>query len=128
MDVNSTLVGRYLRIIALVALLLGLSDTARLLGVSSGAQSPIALLGPAGFSYLAVFCTAYLFAAVGLWLRASWGGVVLAIATAIELGLYLGGVSDIQIGPIGFAIRVVMLLSMLALFVLSFRSRRAAHD
>jgi len=127
MDFKSELAGRYLRIIAIVALLLGLADAARLLGVSSGAESPIALLGPAGFVYLAVFCLARLFAAVGLWIRASWGAVLLVGATVVELALYLFGVRDVQMGAFGFAIRLLLVGSVLVLFFLSFRLRRA-HD
>ena len=87
MDLKSELAGRYLRIIAIIALLLGLADAARLLGVSTGAQSPITQLGPMGFSYLAAFSIARLFAAVGLWIRASWGAVLLVIATVVELAM-----------------------------------------
>ncbi len=83
--------GIYIRIVALLALLLGLSDAARLLGVSLDTMSPIAVLGPAGFTFLAVFCLARLFAAVGLWIKASWGAVLLIGATTAELALYLSG-------------------------------------
>jgi hypothetical protein len=127
MDFKSELAGRYIRIVAIIALLLGLSDAARLLGVSSGAQSPITELGPTAFAYLAVFCLARLFAAVGLWIRASWGAVLLGIATTIELLLYLFGNPDVTISALGFAIRLVLLVSVAALLFLSFRMRRA-HD
>lgn len=127
MDFKSELAGRYLRIIAIIALLLGLADASRLLGVSSGAVSPIAQLGPTGFAFLAVFCLARLFAAVGLWIRASWGAVLLVGATLIELALYLGGVRDVQMGAFGFALRLLLVGSIAVLFFLSFRLRRA-HD
>ena len=127
MDFKSELAGRYLRIIAIIALLLGLADASRLLGVSSGAVSPIAQLGPAGFAYLTVFCLARLFAAVGLWIRASWGAVLLVGATVIELALYLFGVRDVQMGAFGFALRLLLVGSIAVLFFLSFRLRRA-HD
>lgn len=127
MDFKSELAGRYLRIVAIIALLLGLSDAARLLGVSSGAQSPLTELGATGFAYLAVFCLARLFAAVGLWIRASWGAVLLGIATTIELLLYLFGNPDVTISALGFAIRLVLVVSVAALLFLSFRMRRA-HD
>ncbi|MDF2984471.1 MAG: hypothetical protein K0Q69_4243 [Devosia sp.] len=84
MDFKSELAGRYLRIIAIIALLLGLADASRLLGVSSGSVSPIAQLGPTGFAFLTVFCLARLFAAVGLWIRASWGAVLLVGATLLK--------------------------------------------
>jgi hypothetical protein len=127
MDFKSELAGRYLRIIAIIALLLGLADASRLLGVSSGTVSPIAQLGPAGFAFLTVFCLARLFAAVGLWIRASWGAVLLVGATVIELALYLGGVPGVQMGAFGFALRLLLVGSIAVLFFLSFRLRRA-HD
>ena len=128
MDFKSELFGRYLRIIAIVALLLGLGDAARLLGVSGGPESPLTVLGTTGFAYLAVFCIARLFSAVGLWTRASWGAVLLAGATAVELLLYLAGVREIQIDAIGFVVRLVILASLGALLFLNFRQRRSAHD
>lgn len=127
MDFKGELAGRYLRIIAIIALLLGLADAARLLGVSSGAVSPMAQLGPAGFAYLAIFCLARLFSAVGLWIRASWGAVLLVGATVIELALYLFGSPDVTMGAFGFALRLLLVGSVTVLFVLSLRLRRA-HD
>ena len=44
-DLNSPIGGRYIRIVAVIALLLGLSDAARLLGVNSGGSSPLAEMG-----------------------------------------------------------------------------------
>lgn len=127
MEFKSVLAARYLRVIAIVALLLGLADAAMLLGVSGGAQSPIAQLGVVGFTVLAVFCIARLFSAVGLWIHASWGAVLLFIATLLELVLYAAGLGDIRIGPVGFAVRLLLLGSVGVLFFLSFRMRRA-HD
>ena len=107
MDFKSALAGRYLRIVAIIALLLGLSDASRLLGVSSGAASPIALLGPTGFAYLTVFCLARLFASVGLWIKASWGAVLLVGATTVEIIMYLTGSPDVEMSAFGLGVRVV---------------------
>lgn len=126
MDFKSELAGRYLRIVAIIALLLGLSDASRLL-ISSGTTSPITELGPTGFAYLAVFCLARLFAAVGLWIRASWGAVLLGLATTIELLMYLLGNKDVTISALGFAVRLLLVVSVAALLFLSFRMRRQ-HD
>ena len=127
MDFKGEVAGRYIRIVAIIALLLGLADAARLLGVSSGAVSPLQSLGTAGFVYLAIFCLARLFAAVGLWIRASWGAVMLVGATVVELLMYLMGNPDVRIDAIGFALRLVLLAAISVIFVLSFRMRRA-HD
>ncbi|MBI4922810.1 MAG: hypothetical protein HY834_13775 [Devosia nanyangense] len=129
MDFKSPIAGRYVRIVAIIALLLGLNDASRLLGVSTGAQSPIELLGATGFIYLSVFALSRLFAAVGLWIRASWGAVLLVGATGLELGMYLLGNRDVQMSALGFAVRLVLLVSILLIFVLSLRfSRERAHD
>jgi hypothetical protein len=129
MDFKAPIAGRYVRIVAIIALLLGLSDAARLLGVSGNpAESPLAVLGTAGFTYLAIFALARLFAAVGLWIRASWGAVLLVGATLIELGMYVLGNPDVQMSALGFAVRVVLLASIVIIFVLSLRFRERAHD
>jgi hypothetical protein len=121
--------GRYLRVIAIIALLLGLNDAARLLGVTGGEQSPITTLGPAGFTYLALFALARLFAAVGLWIKASWGAVLLVAATSVELLLFLLGSRDVQMDAVGFAVRLVLLTAIVLVFVLSWRVRRErVHD
>jgi hypothetical protein len=127
MDFKGEIAGRLVRVIAIVALLVGLGDAARLLGVNSGTVSPLAQLGPAWFAYLAVFCLSRLFAAVGLWLGASWGAVLLVGATGIELVLFLTGNRDIHLDIVGFGVRLLLVVSVLLLFVLSLRLRRA-HD
>jgi len=128
MDFKSPIAGRYVRIVAIIALLLGLNDASRLLGVSTGAQSPIQPLGVTGFIYLAIFAMAQLFASVGLWIRSSWGAVLLVGATVLELGMYLMGNHDIQMSALGFAVRLVLLVSIILVFVLSLRMRERAHD
>jgi hypothetical protein len=130
MDLHSPIAGRYVRIVAIIALLLGLSDAARLLGVASGdpGVSPLYTLGLSGFTYLAVFALARLFAAVGLWIQASWGAVLLVGATVIELGMYMLGSRDVQMSALGFAVRLVLLVSIILIFVLSLRFRERAHD
>lgn len=125
MDFSAPAIGIYIRIVAIISLLLGLNDAARLLGVNLGPVSPITALGMTGFVYLAIFSLARLFAAVGLWIKASWGAVLLVGATAVELALYLVGNPDVQMSALGFAVRVVLLVSILIIFVLSIRLSRA---
>lgn len=125
MEYNAPYIGYYIRIVALISLALGLADAARLLGVSLGAVSPIATMGLAGFVFLGVFSLVRLFAAVGLWIKASWGAVLLVGATTAELGLYLMGNPDIEMSAVGFAIRLVLLASIIIIFVLGVRIRRA---
>lgn len=125
MDLNAQPLGIYIRIVAIISLMLGLNDAARLLGVGMGPVSPVATLGAAGFVYLGIFGLARLFAAVGLWIKASWGAVLLVSATTVELGLYLWGSADVRMSALGFAVRLVLLASILVIFVLSIRIERA---
>lgn len=125
MDFNAPPIGIYIRIVAIISLMLGLNDAARLLGVNLGAVSPIATMGMTGFVYLAIFGLARLFAAVGLWIKASWGAVLLVGSTGIELLLYLLGNPDVRMSAVGFAVRLVLLASIIIIFVLSIRLSRA---
>lgn len=125
MSFKSPQLGLYIRIVALLSLLLGLSDAGRLLGVNLGATSPVAVLGPTGFVLLGVFSLSRLFAGVGLWLKASWGAVLLVGSTTAELALYLAGSPDIRMSAFGFAVRIVLLVAISVIFALSFRFSRA---
>jgi len=118
----------YLRIVAILALLLGLSDASRLLGVNIGTTSPIAAMGFTSFVYLAVFSLARLFSAVGLWIKASWGAVLLIGTTVAELVLFAVGLADVRMTMVGFVVRIILLLAILTIVGLSFRIRRAQAD
>lgn len=125
MSFKSPQLGLYIRIVALLSLALGLSDAGRLLGVNLGATSPVAVLGPTGFVLLGIFSLSRLFAGVGLWLKASWGAVLLVGSTTAELALYLAGSPDIRMSAFGFAVRIVLLVAISVIFALSFRFTRA---
>ncbi|MFN7026968.1 MAG: hypothetical protein ACK4QP_21105, partial [Pseudorhizobium sp.] len=81
--------------------------------------------GMSGFVYLAIFALARLFAAVGLWIKASWGAVLLVGSTAAELALYLLGNPDVRMTAFAFAVRLVLLAAITIIFVLSIRLERA---
>jgi hypothetical protein len=125
MSFKSPQLGLYIRIVALLSLALGLSDAGRLLGVNLGATSPVAVLGPVGFVLLGIFSLSRLFAGVGLWLKTSWGAVLLVGSTTAELALYLAGSPDIRMSAFGFAVRIVLLVAISVIFALSFRFSRA---
>ena len=125
MDFNAPTISIYIRIVAIISLLLGLNDAARLLGVNLGNVSPMATLGMTGFVYLAIFSLTRLFAAVGLWIKASWGAVLLAGATFVEMVMYLMGNPDIRMSAFGFAVRLLLLVAILVIFVLGIRLSRA---
>lgn len=103
------------RLLGLVCLFLGLASAARLLGVWGGSASPLQTLGTVGFIYLAVFTLAQLFAAVGLWIETSWGGVVLIGAVATELALTFTGTASIAMTVPGIVVRLLLLLGGVAM-------------
>lgn len=129
MNFNAPPLGFYIRIVAIISLLLGLNDASRLLGVNLGAVSPISAMGMTGFVYLAVFALARLFAAVGLWIKASWGAVLLIGATGVELLLYLSGSPDVTMTAFGFSVRLLLVTSILIILIFGvIRARAHAGD
>ncbi len=96
---STPIAGRYVRIVAVIALLLGLSDARRCWGgVGTTTESRWWSSGSGGFVYLAIFCLARLFAAVGLWIQVSWGGDPAGKRrAALELGMYLLRTPNVQL-------------------------------
>jgi hypothetical protein len=127
LDFSQEPIGRYVRILAILVLLLGINDAARLLGVSLGEQSPIAVLGIKAYVYLGGFTLALLFAGVGLWIKASWGAVLVVAATGAELGMFLMGNSDMHMNLMSFGFRLVLLAATVVMIVLSLRQRWAVQ-
>lgn len=123
------LIDRMSRIIALLALFTALLDAGRLLGIGGGASSPIVLYSIPGFVVLGSFTVARLFAAVGMWIESNWGTPLLFLCTLAELVIFLSGTVRLDIGLVGFALRLVLLIGASLLLWLTFRAwRRAVHD
>lgn len=116
-------------VLALICLLIGLSDAATLVGFSGGAVNPVSILGATGFIALAGFTIARLFAAVGMWIDASWGGVLLVSTAFVELIAIGAGVSTAPYSILGIGMRI--LLAAAVAYVLIKRwwlVRKAVHD
>lgn len=129
MESKGEITGRVVRVIALCGLLLGLVDAARVTGLWDGSANPILVLGPAGFVYTAAAALTLLFAAVGLWMRASWGAVLLLGALGTQIVLYLIGNPDVSLSMIDFGLRLVVLIGMVLVLLARVRLRRlSAHD
>ena len=129
MEVVEFLRENFVRLMALVCLLIGLADGARLLGVQSGSVNPLLELGLTGFVMLSLFTLARLFAAVGLWINSSWGGVLLIGATIVELGVVVSGDSVLDISLPSLVVRVALLVAILGFIGMRYlHHRRTAHD
>jgi len=129
MDIKTFVRDNFVRFLALICLVIGLSDAARALGVPDGHNDPIQVLGITGFVLLAVLALARLFSAVGLWINSSWGGVLVIGATLLEFFLLLTGSPNIHISTPGLLTRIAVFVGILGLFVLRYRRNQAhVHD
>ena len=129
MDMGTEPAGLAARVLAILSLVMGLGDAAHLLGVWSGAQSPLTAFGATGFALLAILAAARLFAALGLWLQVQWGAVLLAAALVVELGVVLLGNGLIAMTLYSFIFKLAVLLATFALIAMHwFVTRRHATD
>lgn len=117
MQLNDKVIYRAARMLAVFSLWLGLVETFSLLGVGNGGANPLVQLGQASFVFNFGFALGLLFAAVGLWLLASWGAVVLLGTTLVQILLALGGNPHVALDAAGLVVRVLMALAALGLLV-----------
>ncbi len=111
-------------LLAIIALFLALHDAYSLLGINSVYISPIDQIGVISFIVMGVFTVFRLFSAVGMWIGAGWGAPLLIIVTVIELVLFVGGNSHINIQGIGLGIRVFLLLGIIFWFLLHYQKTK----
>ncbi len=117
------------RVLAAFCLYVGLELAARLLGAGGGSQSPIAVFGVAGFTWLTIFAVGYLFAAVGIWIGSNWGCVVATGTAGAELALTLMGNADIRLPSTDFLMTLVILIAAVGLCIFSHIGKAGAvHD
>lgn len=118
-----------LSVSALLCLLFGLADAAQLLGLGTGPINPLVTLGSTGFIYLAVLTVARLFAAVGLWINASWGGILLVAAGVVELVTLITGVNTAHYSFVGIVIRVALAATVATILIYNWwQVLRSVHD
>ena len=117
------------RQIAILALLNGILDAGRLLGVGAGDVDPLAKYSVAGFTVLGIFALSRIFAAVGMWIQSNWGTPLLFGITLAELVIYLFSSIRLEIGLIGFVARLIELVGTLLILWFAFRAWRSSlHD
>lgn len=119
MDFRLEPAGLLARLLALLSLFIGLSDAARLLGLGSGAASPVVAMGAMGFVLLAALSLTRLFAAVGLWMHATWGGFILAGSLVVELAFYIAGSTWVSLTLWGFIFKLGVMLATFGLFAIA---------
>ncbi|UYQ70758.1 hypothetical protein OF122_11840 [Pelagibacterium flavum] len=119
MDFRNEPLGLVARILGLLSLFIGLGDAARLLGLGAGSASPITAIGTTGFVLLSVLALMRLFAAVGLWIRSSWGAIMLAASLVIEIGLYLVGTNWVSLGLWSFIFKLGVMLATFGLLAIA---------
>ncbi|MDX3928726.1 MAG: DUF6163 family protein [Shinella sp.] len=113
-NLTETLFTLFLRLVAVACLWFGLQYWAMLTGISMGGRGRFDLL-PAAWKAAATALAVLLpVAAVGLWLRVSWGPVIWVIAAGTEIAMY-------EVYPSIFGVNnlvVLMHCAVAALFVL----------
>jgi len=115
----------YLRFVAVLLLAAGLARAALILGMTPDGQT-FGDLPPAWRAGAAALVLIDLFAAVGLWMGATWGPVMWAVALAVEVSMY-----TVFADLFGFyPLRVVAHLALFAgfLVLLFIRWRLASSD
>lgn len=116
-------------LLALICLIIGLSDAGILVGLRSGAENPAVLLGTTGFILLAGFTIARLFAAVGIWIDSSWGGMLLVSTAILELAAIAAKISTAPYSTLGISIRILLAIAVAYVFLSRWwRVRKSVHD
>ena len=125
---KSILPGLAMRAVAIVSLFLALFDTARVLGVADAFKSPMLHYGVAAFMMAAALTLVRLFASVGLWIGASWGGVLLVAGTAAELASRSVLPRSVRPEPTELFVRLVLAIAIAALFGVKLWKERRVHE
>lgn len=118
-----------IRQIAIIALINGVLDTGRILGVGNGAVNPFDAYSVTGFALLGGFAVARIFAAVGMWIESNWGAPLLLGITLVELVIYLVGSVRLEIGIVGFVARLIELVGAMLILWFAYKEwRNSIHD
>ena len=118
-----------IRQIAIIALINGVLDAGRILGVGDGVVDPFSAYTVTGFALLGGFAIARIFAAVGMWIESSWGTPLLLGITLVELVIYLTGNIRLEIGIVGFVARLIELVGAMLILWFAYKEWRSGiHD
>lgn len=118
-----------IRQIAIIALINGVLDAGRILGVGDGTVNPFEAYSVAGFALLGGFAIARIFAAVGMWIESNWGAPLLLGITLVELMVYLTANVRLEIGLVGFVARLIELVGAMLILWFAYKEWRSGiHD
>jgi hypothetical protein len=81
------MISAYTRVVALLLLGAGLARAGLILGVNPGGEN-FSTIEPAWQAGAVTLILVDLFAAVGLWIGATWGPVMWAVALVVEISMY----------------------------------------
>jgi len=124
MPENSTFNNNLIRVLAILCLLLSLREASVFLGLGSNQASPISNLGVLSFFLMLTFTVFRLFAAVGMWVKTTWGTVLVLVVTSIEFSILTLTSIDIYISTVGIWIRATLLLGIIIYFILTYMYQR----
>ena len=110
----------YLRVVALLLLAAGLARAGLILGITLDGRT-FADLAPAWRAGASALALIDLFAAVGLWMGATWGPVIWAVALAVEVSMYTVFADLFGSYPLRVAAHLALFMGFLALLFVRWR-------
>lgn len=115
-------VGIYMRLVGLGFLVVGLMRACLILGITPAGEN-LMTMSPAWRAGLVTLVLIDLFAAVGLWIRATWGPVLWGVAILVELAMYTAFADLFGTAPVKIVVHLAAFAGFLAIFYLKWRRR-----
>lgn len=114
------LTGIYMRVMAMLLLIVGLARACQVLGIVPEGQT-FTDLTPAARAGAVTLLVVDLLAAVGLWIGAAWGPVMWAVALAVEVSMYTLFSDVFGSYPLRVVIHASLFIGFLALSFVEWR-------
>ena len=111
----------YMRVVAMLLLIVGLARACQILGIAPEGAETFADLTPAMRAGATTLLLVDLLAAVGLWIGAAWGPVMWALALAVEVSMYTLFSDVFGSYPLRVLVHATLFLAFLALTFVEWR-------
>jgi hypothetical protein len=111
----------YLRVVAMLLLIVGLARACQILGIVPQGAETFADLTPAVRAGATTLLLVDLLAAVGLWIGAAWGPVMWAVALIVEVVMYTLFTDTFGSYPVRVLVHASLFLGFLALTFVEWR-------